>query len=810
MLRNYLTIAYRNLLRHKTFSAITISGLAISMAAFLLILQYVYFEKSYDAFHEQGKYLYRIDRITEKNGERLGQGNQTAIAHGPALKQDISEVAEFTRLHPAYGETVITYGNQSYKEKNLYYVDASFLQLFSFPLIKGDRNTVLSEPNSLILSQTVAIKYFGKENPVGKTLTIHDLGGKHLYIVKGIFEDVPANSHETFDFLLSNHEITQINFYKNDPWEWSNFITYVLLHPTAEPAVVQSKLTSLNKKYTSKGMAHAGIEEKNFLTPLTQIHTHEHTNLATGLSQLSEAGKTVLYLSVIAIFILGIGYINYINLSTARAVERAKEVGIRKVVGASRLQLIKQFLLDAVLISSMAFVLAITAVQLALPYYKSFAGKAIPAVWYSGVEFWGILLIVFIVGALLSGVYPAFSLSAFQPITVLKGKFAHASKGVLLRESLVVFQFAMSILLIAGTGAAYRQISYMRNTDLGVNISQTLVINAPIIVGDYKTYQNKWEVFRNELQTNRGIKSVTASNAVPGKDFSWNQEGIHREGAEEESAVIYSMVEIDADYVPAYELELVAGKNFEQVNAGGKVLLNETAVRNLGFASAQDAIGKRIVIPILGHTLQVMGVLKDYHQKSLQYKHDPIIYAYKTTTKRFYSLKVDTQNLSQTMADIESSWKGIFPGNPFDSFFLDDSFDEQYKADRQFGYLIGFFSSLAILVACMGLFGLASFTITRRTKEIGVRKVLGASVGSIFVILSKDFLKLIAVASLVAWPLTYWSISQWLQNYEHRIELNLWLFILPSFLILIIALLTISFQTIKAARANPVKALKYE
>ncbi|QHT65259.1 FtsX-like permease family protein [Rhodocytophaga rosea] len=379
----------------------------------------------------------------------------------------------------------------------------------------------------------------------------------------------------------------------------------------------------------------------------------------------------------------------------------------------------------------------------------------------------------------------------------------------MLRKGLVVFQFSISILLIGGTLAAYHQISYMRSTDLGVNISQTLVIQAPIIAGDYQTYRSKWEVFKNELQTNKGIKSVTASNTVPGKDFDWNQEGIHRKGANQESAVIYSMVEIDADYVPAYELQLVAGKNFEKPNGGG-VLLNETAARNLGFASAEEAIGKRIVIPILGQTQEVRGVLKDYHQKSLQYKHDPIIYAFRPATKRFYSLKVDTHNLSQTLAQIEDSWKRIFPGNPLESFFLDDSFDEQYKADRQFGYLITFFSALAILVACMGLFGLISFTVIGRTKEIGVRKVLGASVSSIFLILSKDFLKLIVIASVVAWPLAYWSISRWLQNYEYHIEVKLWLLVLPSVLVIVIAMLTISFQTLKAAKTNPVKALKYE
>ncbi|QHT65260.1 FtsX-like permease family protein [Rhodocytophaga rosea] len=414
MLVNYLIIAYRNLLRHKVFSAITISGLAISMSAFLLIWQYVYFEKSYDSFHEQGQYLYRIDRITEKNGEKLNEGNQTALAHGPALKEDLSEVADFCRLHPAYGETIVSYENHNYKEHNLYYVDASFLQMFTFPLLKGDKNAVLGEHNSLIISESTAKKYFREQDPIGKTLTIHDLGGKHLYMVKGIFADVPANTALTedvhdkknikFDFLLSNHEITQLNFYRNDPWEWTNFITFVHLHPWADPATVQTKLNLLGKKYTSKGMAKAGLEVKNFLKPVLQIHTHAHINLVTGVSTLSETGKTIVYLSIIALFILGIGYINYINLSTARAMERAKEVGIRKVVGASRMQLIKQFLLDAILISAIAFVVAITTVQLALPYYKRFTGKAIPSIWQYGPEFWGMLAMVFILGAILSGV----------------------------------------------------------------------------------------------------------------------------------------------------------------------------------------------------------------------------------------------------------------------------------------------------------------------------------------------------------------------------------------------------------------------
>lgn len=809
MLKSYLKIAYRNLLKNKVFSLINILGLAIGMAACLLILQYVSFELSYDDFHEKAANIYRIDRGLEKNGEEIKGDIYTYPGLGPAVVDDIPGVKACTRLHHAFGETVITYKKNTFREDQIFFADAPFLQMFSFSMLKGNPALALAEPNSIVLSESAAKKYFGQEDPIDKNLTVYDLLGKHNYRVTGIIQDVPANSHLSFDFLMSTHTLLEYSMYQ-EAWVWSNFHTYIWLEPTTDPAAVQTQLTALSSKYTAKDISRSDMQDKYYLTPLDKIHLYSRVNLADAEEQLSGEGKTIIFLAIIAAFILMIGYINYVNLSTARAMERAKEVGIRKVVGARQVQLIKQFLLDATLISSIAFALAITFVQLALPVFTHFAGKPIPALWWNQSSFWIVLLGGLALITILSGLYPAVSLSSFRPLSVLKGKFIHSSKGIILRRVLTTFQFTISIALIAGTLAVYHQLVYMQKQDLGIDIQQTLVLKAPNNMGESSDYEQKWEVFRNEVLALPAIESVTASNTVPGKGYNWTQEGIRREEADPKESGLYHMVGIDYDFVPSYQLRLLAGRNFshEHHTDRQKVLLNETATKQLGFNSPAEAIGETIMI--LDNKFEVLGVVNNYHQKSLQYAYDPIIYQLNPFTQRFYSLKVDIGNLPATLSSIQSKWDQVFAENPFEYFFLDDFFNQQYRADQQLAKIFSFFAALAIFIACLGLFGLSSYTTIQRTKEIGIRKVLGASVDNIVALLSKDFIKLIFLASLIALPIVYFAIQQWLKNYAFRIEMSWWLLATPVAMVMLIALLTISLQTLRAALANPADSLRYE
>lgn len=810
MLRNYLLIAYRNLLRHKLFSLINISGLAIGMAACLLIMQYVSFEWSYDNFHEKSNLLYRVDKRTAKGGEVSKDFGRTYAALGPALLQDLPGVEDFTRLHPAVGETTVTYQANTFREDKLVFADPSFLRMLSFLLVRGDVSSALSEPNSTLISESAVLKYFGKEDPMGKTIALHDLVGEHTFRVTGILRDLPPNSQFSFDFLLSNNTVLGWRMYQED-WVWSNFDTYVQLQEQADPAEVQAMLTRLNQKYTTKDMRQSNIQELYFLKPLKKIHLFSHVDLAQQAEVLSGEGKTAAFLAIIAAFILLIGYINYINLYTARAMERAKEVGVRKLIGASRPQLVKQLLLDALVVSGLAFVLALTLSQLAYPVFLQFVGKPMPPIWEEP-RIWWALLGAFILGSLLSGLYPALSLSSLQPITVLKGRFTHSGRGAALRKGLVVFQFSVSVVLIAGTFTVSRQLQHMQDQELGADIEQKIVIKGPIRGGEDSDYRRKWEMLKNSIRSIPAVSGVTASDHVPGRDYNWSTAGIKRESDTIEGAGMFSMVGIDEEFVPAYQLRIVVGRNFSSHFPSDQqtVLLSETAVKQLGFEGPQEAVGESIIIEGLGTKMKVLGVVNDYHAKSLHYQFDPLIYLNYPASQRFYSMKIDPRNLSETVSALKVKFEKVYAGSPFEYYFLDETFNAQYESDQQLGKIFTVFAAMAIIVASLGLFGLASFSTTQRTKEIGVRKVLGASVFQIMALLSRDFLKLVLLANLLAWPLAWWGMRQWLQQYAFRIDLSPWLFVLPSLLVLLIALLTVSAQTWRAARANPVNSLRNE
>ena len=809
MLKNYLTIAYRNLLKNKVFSLINILGLAIGMAACLLILQYVSFELSYDEFHERGDQIYRIRYDYTPRPDLLYSYATTYAGVGPRIQELFPGVIAYTRLH--LERALVSYGETTFEESQLCLADASFFQLFSYPLLEGNPDLVLKEPNTAVFSQSAVKKYFGEEDPVGKTVLLE---GRVPVVVTGVMKDMPANSHLKLDVLIS---FSTLNFIREqagldtieDNWRLFNFYTYLQLQPGTNSQALEAKLPEIVRMYRGEDMLSI---DKFLLQPLQDIHLHSHL---IGEAQTNGSEQMVIYLSIIALFILIIAWINYVNLSTAQSMKRAREVGMRKVMGSQRYQIVKQLMLESLLLNGVAIVLAFTIAQFSLPFLQSLLGNSVTFVWGNHGIIYTIALFIFLcMGFLLSSFYPAFVLSAFHPIAVLKGTAKGLPQGVWLRRSLVVFQFSASVVLIAGTFTMYQQLSFMRNQNLGINIQQTLVVKAPRLVSP-KDYTSKMEAFTNDILRISTVETVTSSSDIPGKKISNGRDQIRRAGDTELAPTTYKIYYIDEEFIPTYGVNLKAGRNFSPAMSSDSnaVLLNEKAVTSLGFASAEAAVNEKIIYPEKG-PLVVVGVIENFHQQGFKEEYEPILFFLKPS-QNYISLKINTGDqpllgLTSSIQKIKSSYEELFPGNPFDYFFLDDFFGKQYQADRQFGQVFTIFSALAILVACLGLSGLSSYTTIQRTKEIGIRKVMGASVQNIVTLLSKDYIKLIFIASLLALPIAYLLIQKWLENYAFRIDIGWWLLLVPVLVVLLIALLTVSFQTIKTALTNPVKSLRYE
>jgi putative ABC transport system permease protein len=801
MLRNYFATTYRNLKRHKAFSAINILGLAIGMAACLLILQYVTFQLGFDSFHENKDHIYRVVL-----GETIPGRQVTPPALGPALKREIPEVKQSARLQEATG--VFTYQTNTFAEEASYYADASFLTMFSYPLLKGNPATALIQPNTAVVSQKTTRKYFGDTDPLGKAIRMSNPGeGTREILITGVLQDIPQYSHLQFDMLLSYASLQGDQF--ENEWNWRSFTTYVLLDPKADPQAVAAKLPVSFGKILAESKAYQSF----WLQPLSDIHVSDVIKDQAGADI-----QMIYFLLMLAFFILVLAWINYINLSTARAIERAKEVGVRKAIGASRYELFRQFLLESTLLNGLGMIIAFTIVQLSLPYFRQLTGLQLSLTLWSEWRFWAALVSLFLIGSLLSGLYPAMVLSSFKPIVVLKGKLQTTSGGVSLRKSLVVVQFAASIALLAGTFTVYYQMQYMRNKDLGMNIDQTLVVKGPKLIGDSSSVVKQWTLFKTRMQQMAAVKNVTASNAIPSRAYNSYYKNVTLEGMpkkEDSESDMFAEVKIDTDFFNTLSIPMAAGRNFSKDLATDNqaTIVNEETLKKLHITNPQEAIGK--FVQVGPRRLTIIGVVKNYHHEHLKNSYFPTVFRLDPASADYFTLKINMGNnpaagLKETIAGAEQAWNTIYPGNPFDYFFLDDAFNQQYEADQKLGSTIALFAFLAILVACLGLFGLASFTTTQRTKEIGIRKVLGASVSDIVRLLNVNFLSLILLSNLIAWPLAYWGMSKWLENYEFAIQINVWLFIVPALLVLLIALLTISFQTIKAARANPVKSLKYE
>jgi len=803
MLRNYFKTAIRNLVKHKVFSFINVFGLALGIAACLLLLQYVRLERSYDQFQSNGDRIYRVQQDRYNEGKLSTQWAAGAAGIGPDVKEAIPEVETFAKLY--HTSDVISYKDKKFREEKMYFANDAFLPMFSYKALKGQTKGALAEPNTAVITESAAKKYFGEEDPIGKVISHNK---EQDYKINAVVEDLPFNTHLKFEILLSFETYVKMaGPDANTTWNWDGFYTYLLLKPQADPKVVEKKIANLIDAQFGKELkeGNAGLVLK--LQPLKDIHLNSNYMME---AEVNGNGQAVNFLTVIAIFIIIIAWINYINLSTARSLERAKEVGIRKVLGSYRGQLFRQFLLESFLINFLAVLLALLIIVLTLPLFNALTGKDISFALLTDMKFWVSLSIIFFAGTFMSGLYPAFVLSSFKPVEVLKGKLVKTTHGALLRQSLVVIQFAASVALMVGTYAVYRQLKYMQSQDLGVDIDKTLVLRGPNVRDS--TYTGKLNSFKTEMLNIPGVNQLAASTEIPGNKVKWNAGGIRLVGSDPNKTNQYRIIGIDYDFIDAYGLKVLKGRNFSKEHGTDPkaVLFNEAAIKLMGFNKAEDALNKEV--DFWGEQYKIVGVVSNHHQESLREAYDAFIYRLIPESNNYYSVTVDpgSNNMSEILKATEDKWASFFPGNPFEYFFLDDHFQQQYKADQQFGKTFGLFAVLAIIVACLGLFGLVSFVTTQRTKEIGIRKVLGAGVPGILMLLSKDFIKPILISFAIATPVTWYFLNEWLGSYAFKIEISPMMFIIPAISILLISVVTVSVQTIKAASANPVKNLRTE
>ncbi|MDN5210657.1 ABC transporter permease [Fulvivirgaceae bacterium BMA12] len=817
MLKNYLKTAFRNLRKNKAFSLINIIGLSIGMATCMLILQYVNFELSFDRFHDNHDQIYRVINYRYQNGKQIQHGPITYPTIGPTMFKDYPEIDAYTRLMPLFRINVKKDENVFPVDRSLI-VDKHFLKVFSFPLLAGDRESALNKPNTAAISASLAKKHFNITNGNYQKLlgTTIQLGLQpNPFTITGVFEDIPQNSHIDFDLLYSYTTlINSTDGDADDSWQWSDFRHYLVLKPETDVNALERKFIDFSRQYF-KGSEVSGSEEEFVLQPLK--NTHLFSNYEYDIARVAN-GQTVWTLFYVALFILVIAWINYINLTTSKALERAREVGLRKVVGAYRRQLVFQFLTESLIINVTAFLLAITLVQIIQPFFNQLVDQdlSLLKLLYSDftlISLLGVFTGIFLAGIFLSGFYPAFVLSSYRPVTILKENFQRSSTGNLIRRVLVVFQFIASAGLISGTLAVFKQLQFIQDRDLGINLDHILVIQGPGLTSFDSTFIDNANAFKEELRKHAAIKTVATSNRLPGDRLA-RTFNVRRPGVSGERQFAASLYNIDFDFLKTYKLNLLAGRDFRpQDHSSDFRLLNTAIVNNalirlLGFASPEEAINQKI--SIFGREWSVVGVINNFHQESLHNPLEAIIFLPGYSNRNYISLKISYDDISNTVSHVESIYKKFYPGNSFDYFFLEERYNQQYQGENRFSSVLSLFTSLAIIVACMGLFGLSSFTILQRTKEIGIRKVLGAGVPSIVGILSVNFMKLIIIASLIAIPLAYFGISSWLENYTYKMNPSWWVFVLPILIILIIAFFSTSIQIFRAANGNPIKALRQE
>ena len=803
MLWNYLKSAFRNLKKTKLFSFINIGGLAISVTAFIFIMQYVHFEKSYDRFILNADRIYRLRyERTDSNGDAV----RFASCCPPAaarIRDRYPEVEKIGRMFRY--EAVVSVANIHFLEAKMFFMEPELVDLFDIDIIKGNPEGALANPNTALMSLSTARKYFGAEDPVGKTFTVDN---KTDYRIIGLFPDARHDSHLKFDILLPWKTLeSQFGPDYYEAWGHTGAYTYLAATPGIDAQAFEKKLLPLIaaecpwlKEYNMK------IDLK--MQPLTEIHLSSHYMQEL---ETNGDGTSVDVLMIIAVFIIIMAWVNYVNLSTARFLSRAREVGLRKVVGASRRQLVLQFFFETGMINIIAMAIALVLMKAFLPAFRHISGVPVDYGMWTHGWFWLTLLVVLITGVFLSGFYPVAVLSSYRPMAVLRGKLGQSSKGLSLRKILVTFQFTVALILLTATIAVYEQISFLRSRNPGFNLTQTLVVKAPRVRD--AAYPAKFESFKTTLLGRAGIERISHVTEVPGRQIYWDNGGIMRLGEDVAQSKNYQIVGIDYDFAGLFDLKLAAGRNFSREFPADKdaLIFNETAVRWMGFPDAASALGQQV--DYWDHIYTIVGVFKDYHQQSPKVGFEPHIYRllpYGRDVRGMIAIKLNVQDVTGILDDVKERYGQFFSGNPFDFFFLDDYYDQQYKSDRQFGQVFFMFSLLAILITALGIFGLSSATTLQRTKEIGIRKAVGASVADILFLLSKDVLRLLVLAFALTVLPALWALNRWLNTFAHRMNPNAWLFLMALAIVLFVTLWAISGHVVRAARANPVQSLRYE
>lgn len=796
MLTNYLKIAYRNLVRNKTYSALTLMGLASGITCAILLGLYVYDELTFDRYHANAASIYRLNVDIKWGDNELNMGVGSAPM-GPALRQEFPEIRNVVRVIPSH-DMLFRVGEKALYAKDFIFADTSLFSFFDYSFIDGNPKTALLQPNNIVLTQKMALALFGRTNGLlGKVVKVKD---EQPLTVAGIIRDVPSNHHLAFEAILPyvNRQVNGVNL---DKWDSFGTATYVLLQPNSEVGQLERKMPAFYKKYIAQAIGDEtgkGVTFNITFQPLTSMHLHSSHLMG------EENGSNMAYVytfSAIGLFILLIAIVNYINLATARSAGRAREIGVRKAIGSLRTQLIGQFLTESVLLSVLALAASLILVQVLLPFFNYIAAKTLTIDLWNGQTI-GVLLGFSLLVGVVSGLYPAFLLSRFKPVAVLKGTFTNKGKGVLFRQSLVVFQFTMSIVMIVGTFVVYQQLQYMRHTQLGFNQEQVLVLplKAPAI-------QRTATVLKDKLLQNPVIKGVSLTDGSVGGGIN-DKSTFHFYAGGKEQSVSTEYFSVDQDFLNVLQIGLKEGENFSGELANDTtdaVLVNEAMLKRLGWKKRTAGLAE-----IDTRRIPITGVIRDFHMRSLRSKIEPLILVLHKNRGDKLLIRMTPQNVPGALAYIRDVYERLNPNQPFEYTFLDQTFAEQYRSDERKGDLFLGFSGMAIFIACLGLFGLATFTAEQRTKEIGVRKVLGASVTSIVTLLSKDFLKPVAVAILLATPVAWYAMNWWLRDFAYKINISWWVFALAGGLAVSIALVTVSVQSIKAALVNPVKSLKTE
>ncbi|SRR5579871_187461 len=823
MLKNYFKTAWRNMRRNKTNSMINISGLAIAIACVIMIIMYVQDEFSYDQFFAGADHIFQLNMSGTDKGVESTSGGNTAPIAGPTVQSMYPEVESYVRIYRP-GDVLVRYQeNKSspdfYTEKKVLAVDSNFLQAFNYELLTGNAATCLEKPNSLVITEATAKKYFGSSNAMGKTLLLDT--EKKPFIVTAVVKNSPSNSTFQFDMLapiVAYHEVKKRSW----NWFWLQVNTYIKLKKNiavdkASIAALEAKFPAMVKEHVfGNGQSYEDFEKKGSrlwfsLMPFTSLHLHAiPMQVPARLSTLSDI-KYVYIFSAIGLFIMILACVNFMNLSTAQSATRAKEVGIRKVLGSLRTQLIKQFLAEAILYSFIATMIALIMVAGLLEPFNNIAGKSFlfPSIFTTST--WIFVLCLCVLTALLAGLYPAFYLTRFNPAEVLKGmkQFRNSISNLLIRDGLVVFQFTISIALIVCTIIVFQQLKYTQSKDLGLNKENVLVI------ANTKRLANSEETFRQEIKKLHGVIDASASTSIPTKNNF--EDSYNPQETETDKPLIknidLSSYMIDEDFVPTLDLHVVQGRNFSKAfNDSASVILNETAARQIGW---KDPVGKYLDYPGNNQRFKVIGVVKDFNVESLREVVQPFA-LFNAASKTYYmnssfiSVRLPSGKINTSMHEIEDKWKNFAPDIPFDYSFMDAEFDALYRSEHRMGSVFSVFTGLSIFVACLGLFGLSIFTAERRKKEISVRKILGATVPGIIQMLSKDFIKLVAIAFLLASPLSWWAMNKWLEGFAYRIDVSGWVFAEAGAGAIFIALITVIYQAIKVAIANPAESLRTE